>query len=369
MFVLLILFLLFVLVVFALNVPAFGGVPSGARLARIRALPNYNGSSLDNLSDTPVKPPGVSYLDMIRGMLKKNVNRRPALPVPFVRPVFSAMEGTEARLTWFGHSSYLLQVDGLNVLVDPVFSPRTSPFSFLGTRQYPGTDFLSPEDLPDLDIVLITHDHYDHLDYRTILRLKHKTRHFLTSLGAGVHLEKWGVTADRITELAWGDAADLFGLSFRALPARHFTGRKFKRNQTVWSAFVLQTAAYRLYLGGDSGYDVHFKAAGDVYGPFDLALLECGQYNVYWPHIHMFPEQTVQAAIDLRAKILMPVHWGKFTLAMHDWNEPVIRAVKAAAEKNVRICTPLMGESVILDQFYPERQWWLNLDPGSNNVG
>lgn len=351
---------LILLLVCMLNLPAFGSLPKGARRAKIKALPNYKEEALQNLSFTPVKPDGVTYGDMIIGMLKGNKKGRPKKTVPVVAPDFSPASGL--KVIWFGHSSYFLQADGLNILVDPVFSERTSPFSFIGTRQYAGTDFVKPEDFPELDIVLITHDHYDHLDYLSILKLKGKTRQFITSLGGGAHLERWGVPADKITELAWGEEVFAHRLTFTALPARHFTGRQFKRNQSVWSAFVLQTASARLYLGGDSGYDSHFKTAGDVYGPFDLAILECGQYNTYWPYIHMFPEQTVQAALDLKAKVLLPVHWGKFTLAMHDWNDPIKRVVKKAAEENLKIITPLMGETVILGEHYPAEEWWLDLD-------
>lgn len=348
---------LIVFTVWVLRLPVFGQLPHGAGLTRIKQLPNYGKDALENLSPTPMKPDGVSYFDMLLMVLKGNKNGRPKQVLPSLKPDFSKVKGL--KLIWFGHSSYFLQVDGLNILVDPVFSPRTSPFSFMGSKNYPGTDFISPEDFPALDIVLITHDHYDHLDYRSILKLKAKTRHFITSLGVGSHLERWGIPADQMTELAWGETTTFEGLTFRATSARHFTGRLFKRNQTLWSAFILQTEAYRLYLGGDSGYDTHFKRDGELYGPFDLAILECGQYNAYWPHIHMFPEQTVQAAKDLKAKVLLPVHWGKFSLSVHDWNESIIRAVKKAEESGQKITTPMLGEPVVLDQHYPSKKWYL----------
>ena len=341
-----------------ISLPVFGNLPEGARLEKIKAMPNYKDGGLENLSPTSMKPDEVSYLDMVIDMIKGNENSSPKKALPNVKPDFAKMDGV--KVIWFGHSSYLLQADGLNILVDPVFSARTSPFSFLGNKNYEGTDFVKTEDFPDLDVVLITHDHYDHLDYQTILRLKYKTKHFVTSLGVGAHLERWGVPAAKITELAWGEAKAVNGLKFLARPARHFTGRLFKRNQTAWSAFILQTPAHKLYLGGDSGYDTHFKQDGEKYGPFDLAILECGQYNVNWPLIHMFPEQTVQAAIDLKAKALLPVHWGKFTLALHDWNEPVMRAVKKAEELNLKITTPMLGEAIVLDQEYPVKSWYLD---------
>ncbi len=342
-----------------LSWPVFGRAPEGARLERLKKLPNFKADgTLENLSPTPMKPDGVSYWDMIAGMIKGNENSTPKKTLPHVDPDFTPTDKT--RLTWFGHSSYFLQVDGVKILVDPVFSKRPSPISFIGTGSYKGTDFVKAEDFPELDIILITHDHYDHLDYQSILKLKSKTKLFVTSLGVGAHLEHWGVAANQIVELAWGEDATANGLKFTAVPARHFTGRGFKRNQSLWSAFVLQAARHKLYLGGDSGYDSHFKKAGEQYGPFDIAILECGQYNAYWPLIHMFPEQTVQAAKDLNAKVLLPVHWAKFTLAMHSWNEPAMRVVKAAKASDVKITTPLLGEAVVLDEVYPSTEWWLD---------
>lgn len=348
-----------IVVTWVLNLPVFGKAPEGARLERLKKLPNFKADgTLDNLSPTPMKPDNVSYWDMIIAMVKGNEQRTPKHTLPHLSPDFTETAAT--KLIWFGHSSYYLQIDGVKILVDPVFSERTSPISFIGSKNYKGTDFIKVEDFPVLDIVLITHDHYDHLDYPSILKLKDKTKLFITSLGLGAHLEYWGIPADKIIELAWGEDSVANGLKFTATPARHFTGRKFKRNQTLWSAFVLQGAKHKLYLGGDSGYDKHFKQIGEQFGPFDLAILECGQYNAYWPLIHMFPEQTVQAAKDLNAKVLLPVHWGKFTLAMHDWNEPAIRVVNQAKAENFKITTPLLGEAVILDENYPSKEWWLD---------
>jgi L-ascorbate metabolism protein UlaG (beta-lactamase superfamily) len=348
-----------IVVIWVFNLPVFGKTPEGARLERLKKLPNFKADgTLDNLSPTPMKPDDVSYWDMIVAMVKGNEQRRPKDALPHLTPDFS--ETIKTKLIWFGHSSYFLQMDGIKILVDPVFSERTSPISFIGSKNYKGTDFIKVEDFPALDIILITHDHYDHLDYQSVLKLKDKTKVFITSLGVGAHLEHWGIPADKIVELAWGEESIASGLKFTAAPARHFTGRLFKRNQTLWSAFILQGAKHKLYLGGDSGYDTHFKQTGEQHGPFDLAILECGQYNAYWPLIHMFPEQTVQAAKDLKAKVLLPVHWGKFALAMHNWNEPVIRVVKKAKEENFKITTPILGEAVILDENYPSKEWWLD---------
>ena len=346
------------LIYFILHLPVFGKKPQGSRLARIKQLPNYQQGALQNLSPTPMKPADVSYWQMIRKMMERNVNRSPGYALPTVKPEFKPVKGT--RITWFGHSSYLVQVEGVNVLVDPVFSATPSPFPFIGYKNFKGTDFIHPHDLPDLDIILITHDHYDHLDYQTILNLNQRTKLFLTSLGVGAHLEHWGVPAVKIKELCWGEEYEVQGLKFTAAPARHFTGRSFKRNQTVWSSFILQTPAHKLFLGGDSGYDSHFKEIGAQYGPFDLAILECGQYNRFWPYIHMFPEETVQAALDLKAQVLMPVHWGKYTLSMHNWNEPVMQLVEVAHDQHLKVTTPKLGEEVQVGIHYPDQQWWLS---------
>lgn len=182
--------------IYVLNLPVFGKVPEGQRLERIKKLKNYKNGALDNISPTPVKPDNVSYWDMLRGVLKKNIHRTPSKSLPHITPDFTHLANT--KITWFGHSSYLIQTDGLNILVDPVFSKRTSPLAFIGTSNYKGTDFITPEQLPDLDVIVISHDHYDHLDYPTILKLKDRTKRFVTSLGVGAHLEHWGSQQRRL---------------------------------------------------------------------------------------------------------------------------------------------------------------------------
>ncbi|MCX2477601.1 MBL fold metallo-hydrolase [Pedobacter sp. MC2016-15] len=347
------------IIILILNIPAFGRLPSGARLEKIKLLPVYHDGAIKNFVDTPDLPAGVTYWDVLKAMIQGNPNKRPPAPLPFVQPEIGSVEGT--KVTWFGHSSYLLQIDKLKILVDPVFSKSTSPFSFIGNRSYDGTDFIHAEDFDHVDIVLITHDHYDHLDMDSIIKLKDRTGYFITSLGVGAHLERWGVAPENITELCWSESTSLLGLTFTAAPARHFSGRKFKRGQTLWSSFVIQTPVYKLFLGGDSGYEDHFKKIGEEYGPFDLAILECGQYNAFWPYIHMFPEQVVLAAKDLKAQLLLPVHWAKFSLALHNWDDSIRRVVKSAEEQHQHITTPLLGETILLGAKYPSSKWWLNV--------
>ncbi|WP_316737036.1 MBL fold metallo-hydrolase [Pedobacter aquatilis] len=343
------------------NLPVFGRLPKGKRLDTIHHLSNYKDGALQNLSITLMQPEGVSFFKVLRAFLfQKQPNKAPTLALKFVKPAINDIQkSTAPEIIWFGHSSYLIKIDGLRVLVDPVFSKTPSPFSFIGSKAFKGTDFVKAEDFENIDVLLITHDHYDHLDYQSILKIAPKAKHIVSSIGVGSHLERWGISTDKINELCWNQSINLFDeISFTAVPARHFTGRKFKRNQTLWSAFVLQTASSKLFLGGDSGYDTHFKAIGDEFGPFDVALLECGQYNELWPYIHMFPEQTVEAAIDLKTKFLMPVHWGKFSLAMHPWNEPIERIVKAAEKKEFPIITPKLGETVTVGQAHLNEKWW-----------
>ena len=263
-------------------------------------------------------------------------------------------------IVWFGHSSYFIHINGKNILVDPVFSGYASPFSFTG-KSFKGSDVFTVDDLPAIDLLILTHDHYDHLDYTTVRKLRSKTKAICTSAGVGSHLRYWGIDPAIITEFDWWDRKQIAEITLIAAPARHFSGRSLVRNKTLWSSFILIAGDYRVYIGADSGYDSHFKTIGEKYGPFDIAILECGQYNEWWPYIHMMPEETVQASIDLKAKVLMPVHWGKFALGLHPWDEPVTRVVAKAKELNVQITTPLIGQPVILNESLPAKQWWLTV--------
>lgn len=362
---------------------AFGKAPTGARLQRIQQSPNYRNDSFQNLEPTEVSLKDVSIFKVLREFLRKPANTVPSRPIPSVHTDLRALPDGQVSIVWFGHSSYLMKIDTIHILVDPVFSRNASPFRFFA-RAFPGTDSYDVDKLPDkIDIVLLTHDHYDHLDYKTILKLRSRVQHFYTSLGVGSHLESWGIPGEEITELDWWEgceitadgspvrgegsgAAGVVGMgsaagetfSLTATPARHFSGRNFKRNRTLWSSFVLKAAGHTFFLGGDSGYGEHFSAIGNRCGPFDMAILECGQYGKYWPHIHMFPEQTVQAAKDLKAKKLLPVHWAKFTLALHPWNEPIRLMTAAAVKAGQHFTTPLIGQPVVLNHHYPSSDWW-----------
>ena len=336
-----------------------GKLPKGERLKRIQSSQNYRDGAFQNQTPTTMVPPGVSYFTMLKGFINKSKQSAPKEQIPTGSANLQQLSSQQPTLVWFGHSSYLLNLDGKKILVDPVLGGHASPFSFM-IPAFKGTDPYGVEDFPEIDILLLTHDHYDHLDHGVIKQLRPKVRQVLCSLGVGEHLEYWGYDKKRITELDWFETAEWEGLKFTAAPARHFSGRSTKRNQSIWSSFILQTKTKKIYMGGDSGYDAHFKQLGETYGPFDLALLECGQYNTLWPLIHMMPEQTVQAAMDLKTNVLMPVHWAKFALAYHSWKEPIERLTKAAKEKGQAIATPMIGEEYIIGTEL-RKEWWLQL--------
>ncbi len=336
----------------------FGKVPSGARLERIQKSPNYRDGAFQNQSHTPDLAEGITYWDILKSYMKKVEEKEPLDSLPSVRTDLKSIQSEQPVVVWLGHSSYFIRLAGKTILVDPVLSGYASPVQFFG-KNYPGSNVYAVEDFPEIDLLLITHDHYDHLDYKTIEKLLPKVKRVVTGLGVGAHLEHWGYPADKVTELDWYEPIRLDdSLHIRSAPARHFSGRKFKRNQTLWSSFILEAPQHKIYVGGDSGYDKHFKEMGQKYGPFSLAILENGQYNAFWKYIHMMPEETVQAAQDLGAEVLLPVHWGKFTLALHPWTEPIERVTKRAREVGLPIATPQIGEPVVLGQTLPDKAWW-----------
>ena len=337
----------------------FGKNPQGERLQRIKSSPNYRDGSFRNVENTSVNPKDVSMFRILKKMISRPKTVQPSRELPNIKTDLEKIDSHAPTLVWFGHSSYFLQVNGFRILVDPVFSGNASPFRFFG-KAFPGADHYDAEDIPPLDLLVLTHDHYDHLDYPSINKLKDKTEKVVTSLGVGEHLETWGIKNEKITELDWWEEHEIIPeVKITATPSRHFSGRTFKRAQTLWSSFVLENFGYRIFLGGDSGYDSSFKKIGEKFGPFDLAVLECGQYGKYWPQIHMFPEQTVKAGQDLGAKMVIPVHWGKFVLSHHPWNDPIKRFTSAAKEVQQDFIAPKIGEAVEFTKKYDQEPWWL----------
>ncbi len=335
----------------------FGQNPKGDRLERIKKSLNYS-NEFNNLEYTPMMSGEVGFFKTFKDFINKPKTTNPSKKLPFIKQDLKNFAELKNAVVWFGHSSYLVAIDGITILVDPVFCGYASPFSFF-IKAFDGANEYDVEDLPEIDFLLLTHDHYDHLDYKTIKKIHAKIPKIICSLGVGSHLEYWGVESEKINELDWNEDYNLTEkIKITATAARHFSGRGIKRAQTFWSSFVLKSNEYSVFLGGDSGYGNHFKTIGEKYGPFDLALLECGQYNLAWHHIHVMPEELVIAAKELKAKMVMPVHWAKFALALHPWTDPIERLIKAAQENNVELTTPKIGEFVIMDKIYPKEIWW-----------
>ncbi|TAH00955.1 MAG: MBL fold metallo-hydrolase [Sphingobacteriales bacterium] len=293
---------------------------------------------------------------------EKKTELKPVSNIPALKTNLKKLDAKKDVLIWFGHSSYFMQVDGKTILVDPVLSNSASPISFT-TKAFNGTNVYSENDIPEIDYLFITHDHWDHLNYETLKKLKPKIKKIICGLGTGQHLERWGFDLNKIIEKDWGQTILLDkGFIVNTVPARHFSGRGFKRNKALWLSFVLQTPSLKIFIGGDSGYDVHFEDIGNKFGPFDWAILENGQYDKSWKYIHMMPDVVLLATQKLKAKQLIPVHSAKFALANHTWFAPLHTITALNINKKIRIATPKIGEEVDLkksDQNFTE--WWVGI--------
>ena len=339
--------------------PKFGKAPSGQRLERIQKSPHYKNGKFNNLNHTPQLAEDTSMPEvMFRFLFGKKENLRPKQKFNFSKTDLKNLNPNENVYIWMGHSSYFIQIDGKKILVDPVFSGNASPFTFT-TKAFEGADLYTTDDIPELDYLIISHDHWDHLDYETVKKLNPKVKKVITGLGTGEHLEYWNYDPNKIIELDWGESSDL-GNGFKVYceAARHFSGRGLKRDQAIWASFVFETPEKRIYIGGDSGYDDHFKKIGDKFGSFDLAILENGQYNKDWRYIHFMPGENIKAMKDLNAKRMIQVHNSKFALSVHAWDEPMKKMMKLNTD-NARIITPKIGEKVNWeDDAKVYEKWW-----------
>ncbi len=342
----------------------FGKTPGDKRMERIKQSPNFREGAFQNLSPTPDLTEGATYLKVSRDFFcGKDKRAVPGVPLPGIACDLTSIPRNENVLVWFGHSSYYMQVDQKRILVDPVFSGAASPFAFT-TRAFAGSDRFTADDMPEIDFLFISHDHYDHLDYQTVVRLLPKVKKVFCGLGTGEHLEYWGYPASMINELDWYDTVDTGdGFIVHSTPARHFSGRGFKRNQALWTSFVWQTPSMKIFIGGDSGYDTHFEQIGKRFGPFDLAIIENGQYNKSWKHIHLMPDEVLKAAKELNAERILPVHSCKFGLSLHAWDEPLELITQNNKQAGLNLITPMIGEIVRLND--PQQSftcWWRGLD-------
>jgi L-ascorbate metabolism protein UlaG (beta-lactamase superfamily) len=370
-----------------LSLPQFGGELTGTRLARARANPQYRDGKFAN----PLPPASYTWADaraLFVGQFFGDEVREPPGAIPVVPVTAASLQSPPnpgLRAFWIGHASLYVQLDGVRLLIDPVFSDYASPFEVGPKRFHPPPIALAA--LPTIDAVLITHDHYDHLDMRTVQQLARRAHPqaaaipppppegvepngratlardtlFVVPLGIGAHLERWGVSAQRIRELEWGQEHTLGGVRIVSTPARHYSGRRLgDRNATLWTSWSVIGARHRFFVSGDTGYSDHFRVIGEQFGPFDLAFVKVGAYGpgAPWLDIHMSAEDAVRAARDVRARRLFPEHWGTFNLAFHAWDEPIRRTLAAARANQVEVVTPRVGEIVDADAPFASSAWW-----------
>lgn len=350
-------------VLFVYLSPEFGGRATTEEQKAYASADNYSAGKFTNLIPTSMDMDLQTLASVIRDYGRGVPNSVPPVPPPVVPVDSSALvraPDTLTRITWFGHSAVLLEIDGQRLLLDPMLGDVPAPHPWLGQARFSKKLPITPEELPAIDAVLISHDHYDHLDYGSIRRLKDKVSDFYVPLGVGAHLRRWGVAASAIHELNWWDKAPHGGLDVVFTPARHFSGRGLTdRNATLWGSWVIRGKQDTLYFSGDGGYGPHFAEIGARYGPFDLAMIECGQYDERWAQIHLMPEESAQAAVDLRARRLLPIHWGAFRLALHSWTDPIERVTVKAQELKVPMTTPKIGEAVVVsEENFPHKIWW-----------
>lgn len=341
---------------------ALGAAASGERLARMQRSPHWQAQAGRFENPQPL------LNDMLGGLLAMahaSVYRSPAQRVPvqhLAGKELAQLPASGLRVTWLGHASTLVEIDGVRVLTDPFWSERASPLPFIGPKRWYAPP-IALADLPQIDAVVISHDHYDHLDYPTIVALSQQ-RHtrFIVPLGVGAHLAYWGVPAREIVELDWWQHTQVGALDVVCTPARHASGRTlWDKDQKLWAGYALVGAQHRVFFSGDTGMFPALRQIGDELGPFDLTMIETGQYHETWPDWHIGPEQAIDAHRMLRGRVFLPVHWGLLTLAYHGWTEPMERVLAAARKQDVQVATPRPGERFEPDRALPQTRWWPSL--------
>lgn len=337
-------------------VKSVGKNPGGTELARLDTLPNYKHGSFENLAE---QANSANRHNRWLFLNHRPKNVRPDSPIPWVKTDLKALAAPKPTIVWFGHSSLLIKTLHANILIDPIFSRHAGPVPGLMTA-FAGTTNYHAADMPQIDVLLISHDHYDHLDYHTLIKLKDKIKLAVVPLGIGSDLVYWGFDPKKIIELNWDQSAVLPGdLRITATPTQHKSNRTYgQENKTLWASYVIQAGEYKLFYGGDGGYGDYFKQIGMKYGPFDLAFLECGQYSPNWPWTHLWFGQAARAAADLRAHMLQPIHWAKFVEADQPWNEPIEKLLPAAKKLGIPVNVPRIGEPYTLDDTPKTAVWW-----------
>ncbi|SFS87335.1 MBL fold metallo-hydrolase [Marininema halotolerans] len=346
--------------VFMNRYQVFRGKATSKQLQRYEESDHFANGKFVNAIPTPIKANVATFISLIGDYFKKDPHRRPTKPLAVKSVELPPLkENGSARVTWLGHSTVLLQIKGKTILFDPLFGTTPTPFPIIGGRRFNKEFPLKVDDLPAIDAVIISHDHFDHLEYDSIRKLK-KVKKFYAPLGVKNLLVRWGVDSAKIEELDWWEETEYDGLSLAFTPARHFSGRGlFASNTTLWGSWVVMAQDEKIFFGGDSGYGPHFKEIGERYGPFDIAMIESGQYDHRWSTIHMQPEESIQAFQDVKGKVMIPIHWGSFTLAFHDWTDPAERGLKLAEKNGLIVAFPQIGEAIeVGERDYPSAPWW-----------
>lgn len=337
--------------------PTFGDGPNAESLTKISRSKHYHDGHFHNLVKTDLMTESDEESHSIMDYFFPPEDKNPGKPLPSKKLENATIKN--GTYTWLGHASILMKTNDLIILTDPVFN-RATPLPF-GGKPFPIEHPIYIEHLPKVDVVLISHDHYDHLDYKGIKNFAQSVDMFFVPLGVKAHIMKWGVSEDKIVEMDWYENSRYKNTEFTLVPARHFSGRGITdQSSTLWGGWVIKSDSQNVYFSGDSGYFKEFQKIGEKYGPFDIAFIDTGAYNQAWAKVHMMPEESVQASIDLNANVYFPIGWSKFDLAPHMWDDPIIRAVKEATKKNVIIATPLIGETFSIGQL-PQEQWWQGL--------
>jgi L-ascorbate metabolism protein UlaG (beta-lactamase superfamily) len=339
-----------------LQQPPFGGRFEGTRLQRMRQSPEYKDGRFENT------PPQKKDLALIRTLQNYagGQQREPGFEIPVMKLDRAMLEKPAEpglRAYWFGHASVLVEIDGARIMTDPILSDYASPFQFIGPRRLHPPP-LPLKDLSGIDAVVISHDHFDHLDMGTVVQLARGGSHFYVGLAVGAHLERWGVPSSQIHEMDWWEQAERSGVVVHATPARHYSGRKSMDNSTLWASWWVKGPHHSFYFSGDTGYGPHFREIADRLGPADLALIKIGAYGETWLDIHMDPEAAIQAALDVHATTMLPVHWATFNLSYHAWVEPIVRARGAASTRGVDLVTPRVGERFEFGQPFRSVAWY-----------
>ena len=343
------------------NAAVFGAWMTPSQQQSYTSSKNFSNQQFNNQTHTTLD----QSFGLMAGALWDYINAQELAPKRNIEVVKTdatqlANPLNENQLLWFGHSSFLLQTANQTLIFDPIFSDTAAPHAALGSPRYNQNLPIQPSQLPIIDAVIISHDHYDHLDYPSIMQLDNKVKHYYVPLGVGQHLLHWGIAPERISEMDWWQSIDLNSITLTLTPARHFSGRRLgNNNSTLWGGWMVEAPQQRVFFSGDSGYGPHFKEIGQRFGPIDIALLDSGQYDFRWEPIHMVPKQSVQAAKDLNANIMMPVHWGAFTLSLHPWYEPAAQTSLLATQQGQAFVIPRIGELMqLLHEPKKREPWW-----------